>query len=373
MIKILYVISDSNVGGAGVQLCSLLRHLDKSRFQCAVAMPRGSVLMERPEMQQTEVIPLAHPCDRFSRASVRELRDVIQRVQPRVVHANAALCARVAGKMSGCSLIHTRHCYYPAASPRVGIFRGLGHLANRWLTDLAIATAPSAAENLEELGIPRQLVRVILNGSDPIREVEEDELQSFRQRFEIDAEEICIGICARLESCKGHETFLRAASLLSNRLPTLPLRFLIVGEGSLRGELERYSASLGLSRKVVFTGFVEDMAPVYRLLRVNVNCSCGTETSCLAISEGMSAALPTVVSDYGWNAMMVEGGGLCYPVGKAEALAEQLCRILTDPVLEKELGRRSLERYKCCFTAKRMARETEALYDLLAGGRRAFP
>jgi len=367
MIRVLQVISDTNIGGAGIQLCNLLRHLNRERFACVVALPKGAELTERLVAMGVETVALAHPCDRLLAESVREIKAIIRSRGIDIVHANAAVSARMAGKLCGCRVIHTRHCYFPSEAPRGGARQLLERMGNRWLSDLAIATAPSAAENLMALGLPRRSIRVILNGSDPVREIHAEELANLRRRYGIREGERCIGICARLEACKGHRTFLDAAARLKKSLPHEPLRFLIVGEGSLRQSLEAYADWLGLRDAVIFTGFVQDMAQIYRLLRINVNCSCGTETSCLAISEGMSAALPTVASDYGGNRGMIEGGGLSYPVGDAKALAERLEEILTNSALEAELRRLALESYRCRFTAERMTRETEELYDLLAG------
>lgn len=369
MIRVLQVISDRNIGGAGIQLCNLLRHLNPERFRCTVALPRESELTERLVAMGVETVELAHPCDRLLAESVREIKGIIRSLGIDIVHANAAVSARMAGKLCGCRVIHTRHCYFPVETPRGGARQLLLRMGNRWLSDLAIATAPSAAENLMALGFPQRLVRVILNGSDPVREIRAEELAALRRHYGIGEGDSCIGICARLEACKGHRTFLDAAARLKKVLPHEPLRFLVVGEGSLRQSLEAYANGLGLGDAVIFTGFVRDMAPIYRLLRINVNCSCGTETSCLALSEGMSAALPTVATDYGGNRVMIEGGGLSYPVGDAEALSERLREILTNSALEAELQHRSLESYRCRFTAERMTRETEALYSMLTANR----
>lgn len=362
MIRILYVISDRNVGGAGIQLCNILKHLDRARFTCGVALPFGSELRGRLRELSVELFELEHPCDRLSTASVKELWGIIRKWRPQVVHANAALSARLAGKLKGCKLVHTRHCYYPLEEPRPCWKTTVAHWGNRWLTDRAIATAPKAAENLRALGIPRRSLQVILNGSDPVRTVSEEELVAWKARNGIEREDVVIGICARLEACKGHETFLNAAAMLAEELPYLPLLFLIVGEGSRRSFLEDFAAKLGIADRVRFTGFVSDMAPAYRSMRIHVNCSCGTETSCLAISEGMSAALPTVASDYGGNPMMVRGAGLCFPVGNSAALAQILEEILTDPALERQMGEDSLDCYQRRFTAERMTRETEEVY-----------
>lgn len=365
-MKVLHVISDENIGGAGVLLTSLLHNFDRTRVQSVVALPRGSALFERVEALDVPICTLTHPCDRVSSASVRELSELIRRQNVDIVHANAAISARVAGRRCGTAVMHTRHCCYPPEGLwRLGAMRKVGGLWNRALSDRVIATADAAARDLMSLGIPRERIDVILNGSEPVREVSEDELDAARRRWGIGKDDFTVGICARLEVCKGHETFLRAAKHLTETHPRIPFRFLIVGSGSRRAELEVMCETLGLEKFVTFTGFVRDMAPIYRLLRVNVNCSTGTETSCLALSEGMSAGVPAVVSDYGGNRAMIgeSRAGIVYPVGDADALANAIARIARDGGLELQMRRAARERYEQCYTAAAMTEEVTRVYE----------
>ncbi len=368
MTKILYVISDRNVGGAGVLLCNLLRHIDRKEFRCAVALPFGSALRERLLDLNVTVRELQNPCDTVNGASVWELVSVIRDFDADVVHANAAISARIAGRLCGRGVIHTRHCCFPI--PQRGLIRKTSeNWGNRLLSHRVIATSRSAADNLKQLGIPKGKIRVILNGSDPVRAVEDGELERLREQWDLTEDDYCVGICARLEPCKGHSVFLRAAERIQNMEIPRQIKFLIVGEGSLRKHLEQNVRALGLSDSVRMVGFVEDMAPVYRLLRINVNCSCGTETSCLAISEGMSASLPTIASDYGGNPAMIgqDGAGILTPVGDDEALAEAIRKIASDQVVENTMSEKAYQRYCERFTAKRMTEQTENVYrELMA-------
>ncbi len=365
-MKILHVITDSNIGGAGILLCNLLENLNREKFQSAVALPYGSALRERILSLGISVRELENPCDRLSADSVREIKRLIKREKPDLIHANAAVSARVAGKLSMKKVIHTRHCYYPIRT-QPSIVSAIRRLGNTLLTDAAIATADAAADNLMELGVSPNAIHVIPNGTPPVREVSEYELEEFRRAHGIGDGDFCVGICARLVSCKGHTVFLRAAAKAAEQSPQTPFRFLIAGEGPEREKLERLAARLGISERVVFLGFLPDTAPFYRSLRVNVNCSSGTETSCLAISEGMSAALPTVASCYGGNRAMIgdSGAGICFAVGDHAALAEAICKIANDPELETSMRRAALRRYHAKFTAEKMARRVERVYRQL--------
>ena len=197
-----------------------------------------------------------------------------------------------------------------------------------------------------------------------LREVGAEELNVWREKLSLDRDDFCVGICARLESCKGHDVFLRAAKQAVGRMPNRRFRFLVIGDGSRRAELERMTAQSGLSEAVRFTGFVPDVAPLYRLMRLHVNASRGTETSCLAVSEAMSAGVPELVSDYGGNREMIGESlaGIVFPEGNAGALADAICRVAGDGKLEASMRRAAALRYRRLFTAERMTDRLMAVY-----------
>lgn len=365
-MNVLHVISDENIGGAGILLLNLLSCMTDARIKSTVALPSDSLLMARLEELGIPTLPLLHPCDRIAVASVRELVGAIHRCGADIVHANAAVCARVAGRLCGVRVIHTRHCcFQPSGLLKIPLLRGMSGMVNCLLSDCVIATADAAAENLRAIGIPQRKISVIINGSKPIRTVSDGELDAVRRKLSIEASDFCVGICARLEAYKGHDTFLQVVRILCDRAPRIPFRFLIVGTGTRHAELEETARLLGIENAVRFTGFVSDMAPIYRLLRINVNCSSGTETSCLALSEGMSAGVPCVASDYGGNRAMIGDGeaGMLFPVGDANALAECILCIASSPVREAHMRRAALLRYEQKYTAMRMADEVTALYE----------
>ena len=365
-MKVLHVISDTNIGGAGVLLSNLLTCFDRECVESVVALPCGSKLAPKLIKMGIPVLYLSEACERVSPNSVWELSCIIKRNKVNIVHTNAAVAARVAARVCRVPVLHTRHCYFPPSGLLANPFvRRVAGICNRMLSDYVIATADAAAENLRQLGIPEGKISVIINGSLPVREVDEETLAQTRERFGIKTDDFTVGICARLEECKGHDTFLSAAAILRQQHHKIPFRFLIIGDGSRCEELKKLTADLDLTDCVTFTGFVSDMAPIYRILRVNVNCSSGTETSCLAISEGMSVGLPTIASDYGGNVAMIgeSGAGFLFSVGDAEALADAILKIAEDRGLEERMKVCARERYLSHFTAEKMSREVQEVYE----------
>ena len=367
-MKVLHVISDENIGGAGVLLSNLLTCFDREKVESVVALPCGSKLAPRLHEMGVPVLYLRAICARISPNSVWELSHIIWNNHINIVHTNAAISARVAARLCGVPVLHTRHCCFPPAGLlTIPFVRRVAGFGNRLLSDHVIATADAAAQNLRELGIPKEKMSVIINGSLPVREVDEETLEKTRSQYGIYKDDFTVGICARLEDCKGHDTFLTAADILRRQYPEFPFKFLIIGDGNRRKELEKLALNLSLGDSVVFTGFVSDMAPIYRILRINVNCSRGTETSCLAISEGMSVGLPTIATSYGGNTAMIgeSGAGILFPTGDAEVLAEAILHIAGNKEVEKQMRSAARERYLSHFTAERMSREVENVYETL--------
>lgn len=460
-IRVVHIISDTNIGGAGVLLCNLLRHTDRTRYDPFVILPMGSALIPR-----LDALDVPHLCygrtalpvparrtgtadtaagtkvraasarraetnkgvtfsagfgvtpgsvragttgDAVSSAgvgvvpgsvragttddavsfagvgampgSVRtdtsadmraipEIAGMLRRLRPQILHTHASLAGRIAGLLAGVPVrLMTRHCAFPP-SPWLCRFPGKqGNGAFQCLlTHRFIAVARAAKQNLTETGIPADRVTVIVNGSDPLRKVPTEELQAMRERLGIPADSFVVGICARLEACKDHDTFLRAAKLCLLRDPSL--RFLVVGKGKREAELRRLAGTLGIGNSVIFTGFAPDPAPYFRLFSVNVNCSVGTETSCLAISEGYSAGIPAIVSDFGGNPDMVENGktGFVVPMRDSAAFAEKILLLRDHPELLRSMSENARARYRQKYTASGMTRALEAVYEELLRG-----
>jgi len=171
---------------------------------------------------------------------------------------------------------------------------------------------------------------------------------------------LCIN--ARLERCKDHECLFRALVILKGK--KLNIKCLIIGDGSVREELIQKCKDYGISDMIIFTGFLKDVSPYMNISDININCSVGTETSSLALSEGMSLGLPAIVSDFGGNPYMVNDGvnGFIFPQGRADILAEKIVILCQDKSLYKKMSSEAKNRFLHELNSKHMTETTEALY-----------
>lgn len=364
MIKVVEVISDTNIGGAGRLLLARLEEFDRLRFDETVILPRASRLCPHLEDLGVKYIEIDGCADRsLDIFAILKLLREIRRVRPHILNSHACLSARIAGRLAGVpTVIQTRHSSFPigrAYDHRA--VRAAVRIASRLLSDRIIAVAHIVKRDLLQMGVDPERISVIINGAKPLKMASASEIEATRERLGVARGERIVGICARLEKCKDHETFLRAAKIICRK--SCDYRFLIVGEGSQRRALEDLAGRLGIADRVTFTGFCDNVAEYINLFYVNVNCSVGTETSSLALSEGMSLGIPAIASDYGGNPYMVRDcvNGFLYPQGNADELATRIL-LLEDDALYRRLSAGAYERFCRELNAKRMTRDTEELY-----------
>src|SRR3989442_1193336 len=156
------------------------------------------------------------------------------------------------------------------------------------------------------------------------------------------------------------ETWARVAA----RVPAV--RLVVGGGGPLRPELERHARRLGVSGRVVFTGYVPeaDKVDLLNLADVFVFPS-AMEGFGLAVGEAMSCGLPVVASDRGSIPELVvdgEGGVLCDPA-VPERFAAALHALLTEPGRRAALGRANRARVDARFRWDRCVAATAAIYE----------
>ncbi|MEA4848520.1 MAG: glycosyltransferase [Clostridiaceae bacterium] len=362
MIKVIHVLSDMKIGGAGSWLLNLLSAIDKDRFEIKVMLPKGSLLIDKVKGLGFEVISVDGMKDRsFDAGAVGIMLDIFRREKPRIVHTHASLSARLAARMAGAKIINTKHCM---DSRKTGIKKLAGACLNSFLSDRTTAVSEAVKQNLADNGYPEDKISVIYGGVGNVRELDTEEKNRIKERFGIKPEEIVVGIVARLAEVKGHKYFLDAAEIISR--DNINVRFLIAGIGPKEKELRELVSRKGLTDRVIFTGFMENIYEIFNILDINVISSL-SEALCLSLVEGMCVGKPAVASDTGGIPEAVKDGynGYLVPAGDPGRLAEAILKLIRDPGLRKTMGDRGRDMVEGHFTADAMARDIGELYETI--------
>ena len=367
-IKILHVLSDTNIGGAGVVLLNQLKHFDKDKFLIKVILPQNSKLKPEIENLGYEVIETQNGADKsLDRRTIPEFMRIFKREKPNIVHTHSSMSARIAAKLRKVKTrVFTKHCVEGSSR--------LHGIAGNMLSTHVIATDYASREALLQSGVKPKKITVIINGVDPLRTLTDEEKAKTRGEFGIKDSDFVFGITGRLEPIKGQKYFIEAAKIVSEKYDNC--KFVIVGTGGDEDSLKRQTIDVGLNvgrdalgtprdiaDKVIFTGFLTDISAITNIMDVIVNCS-DSETSCLALSEAFSLAKPAIATNGGGNPYMVINGdnGLIVPIRDSEAIAADMETMMIDKDMYSGMSETARKHYLEKFTAEVMTRQLENIY-----------
>ena len=176
---------------------------------------------------------------------------------------------------------------------------------------------------------------------------------------------LVISCVSRLTPRKGHKILLEALHLIRDDLKHV--RVNIVGDGEMRGELERLSSKLGL-RRVSFLGHRDDVADILSSSDIYV-LPTTSDTLPISVIEAMFAGKAIVSTRCGGIPELVEHQktGLLAEPGNVKELADCLLQLVRDRRLVKQLGRSAQDFARTHLTVEKMAAEIERVYRSAVG------
>jgi len=191
-----------------------------------------------------------------------------------------------------------------------------------------------------------------------------------------DPADIVIGTVKTLEAKYGIEYLIRAFKILRDRHPSLPLKLLIVGGGTLLNRLTRLANSLGLGHDAVFTGQIQH-ADVYKYHNMSTIAAflsvLDSESFGVSVLEASACEKPVVVSGVGGLPEVTEDGitGIVVPPRDAQRSADALERLVLDRDLRLRMGKRGRERVLRLFSWQDNVKMMVQRYDDVLGARDA--
>ncbi len=301
------------------------------------------------------------------RALVRLLREM----KPDLVHTHsskAGILGRAAAAKLGIPAVHTIH----GAAFHVGQ-HPLAHWsyrrAERWAAkrcERIISVCDAMTDQYVAAGIaPRDKFVTIYSGMEvePFLHTPRDP-QSVRQELGIAPDQIVIGKVARLFHLKGHEAILNVAQAVVARNPRV--RFLFVGDGILKAEIQQRIAQMGLTKHFVFTGLV----PPSRIPELISAMDLVVHTSlweglARVLPQGLISGKPVVSYDVdGAKEVVIPGEtGFLIPVHDHAKLAAALIELADDPALRRRMGQTGRERFTDRFRHQEMTRRVREVYQ----------
>lgn len=391
--RIVFLEEGQGIGGAENALIGLLKYLDKSRFEPLVIISaKSSFYIALEELgPQIKTVILNTPSFVSTSWEIGNRRIL----NPFSIFYNLILIFIKAVKISNylsdkeIFIIQTNdiyaHIYGGIVSkikrifciwwfqdiPSKFFFVGLGrvfiNLLGFLLPQRIIAISQAVKESFSSF-LSAKLLLVPLGIDFKRLETEDTETRvKLKESMGFNFKDIVVGMTSRVVPWKGHEVFLKSASLLSKEYPDL--KFLIVGgttfgRSSYLYKLKKLSEKLGIDRKVVFTDFVYTMGDMLSVIDILVHASIRPEPFGLDIVEAMSLGKAVIASDIGAPREIIDNNknGILFKSADPIALSKALREILDSPQKGIELGQAAKIKAKDKYPAEKLAKNFERIY-----------
>lgn len=314
-----------------------------------------------------ELIPIASRTEIDLTAGWRLAR-AIKRLNPDVVHAHDPHgIAMASWALSLGAASSSRPSPALVASRRVD-FHLKGNSFSRWKyrqVDCFIAASEAIRQMLLHDGVPPERTVTVHEGID-IDHVRAAPPVNLHEALFLPHHAPVVGNVAALAAHKGHRHLIDAARLVVQQLPDV--RFVILGEGELREQLERHIKELRLEKHVFLAGFRADVLGCIKAFDLFAMSSV-TEGLGTSLLDAMACEKAIVATRAGGIPEVVNDGvtGLIVEPRDHRGMANAIVALLKDDATRRRMAAAGLARVLERFTVERMVAETAAVYARLAG------
>jgi glycosyltransferase involved in cell wall biosynthesis len=299
---------------------------------------------------------------------IYQLRDIIRHNEIVLVHsqgARADFFARIAARIADAP-----HILCTVAMPVQGfdvsplrkkIYRLLDQLTERYVKRFIVVSGALERALVQERGIPAHRVVRIYNGIE-VKEYRPTQMKTgLRDQWGVARSVPLIGAIGRMVWQKGFKYLIQS---VPNMLEVIPeARFLLVGDGPLRADLEGLVRELNIHDRVIFTGFRSDILEILSTIDILVAPSL-LEGFPMITLEAMAMAKPIVATQIEGIIEQISEGeeGMLVPPKNPNALAAEVLRLVQDKELSSRLGAAARRKVESCFSVEKMIKETEKVY-----------
>jgi len=362
-VRVVEILATGTNGGAQEHVFGLMSRIDTTHYDASVVSLSAGSAVRKLQRHGFDVTVIDDPDDG---AAIRTLAAHLALVQPDVIHTHMyradivgtrAVLALAEGRRRRPYIVSTVHSSRIRSHEDRELLRALTPEM-----DQLIAVSKAIERKLADEHRDGAPIRLIYNGVDLQRYDHTDPCCTLRDEYGMEAGSQIVGVVARLEPEKGHQTLIEAWPHVLREVPDAYL--LIVGEGSRRDFLEQWAAAHKVAHRVVFTGRRDDIPAVTAAIDVAVLPS-WREAQGLSILEAMALSRPVVASDVGGISEMIEDGvtGLLVPHDNPVALAAAVVRLLKDHVYADTLARAGHDLVHDRFCIELMVKAVEQIYD----------
>lgn len=366
--RILHIIDQYKIGGPGKTILNSVRFIDQLNYEIHVAtfLPNGTESTElSKKVCETGIPHLFLPDVRgLSMRNLHALRSYIRKHKIGIFHCHGYKSEIYAHLLkSFCRstvFVITYHGWIEKNLSSKMIVQVTKLLSFR--LDGIIAVANEMLTKLPAITKRRNVLHVIHNAVVIEDYPPGDERQAVRRRYGIGSDELVLGVIGRLSPEKGCLEAVDALVHLHGQ--GIPARLMMIGDGPLKVDLINHVRGHGLEDRVVFTGHVHPVHPLYTALDIVVSPS-RTEGISNVILEAMVFRKPVVATRVGGTPEIITDShnGILVPPGDAKALCNAVEKIALDSNLSNRIVENAYTTIHSHFEFKQRMRKVERFYE----------
>ncbi|MFA3784116.1 glycosyltransferase family 4 protein [Melioribacteraceae bacterium 4301-Me] len=365
-IKILMMIDEAKIGGGQQHLLWLTQRLDKSKFDVEVACEKSGYLVDELNKIGVKVHPLKIS-NRPNIFSLIKTYQLIKKISPDILHTHggtAGFYGRLAAiKNFKGAVIHTYHGIHYLNFDKP-LQKKIYTVIDKFLLKFTHCTI-CVAKNDFELGMKYGIVRkeksaVIFNGVDIDQFTQSNQIEKSTIKLKISNTTI-IGSVGRLHPQKGYEYLIKASEDVIKNYQNV--RFVIVGDGELRNDLELLAKKSKVENYFTFLGSRTDIPSLIKQFDIFVLPSLW-EGLPLVLLEAMASKKPIVATNVNGITEIIENGkeGILIPPKNYQALSKAIIHLLNNKQLCEQLAEQAFKKVSREFSLNKMINETEKIY-----------
>jgi glycosyltransferase involved in cell wall biosynthesis len=348
--------------GGTMQVFYLHRALSESGIASRLITPESSVLHQLAIANNLDVTPIRYSGD-ADVSAIWKIAAIVRNFSPNIVHIHSrrgadvwgAIAARLA---SNAKIITARRVDDPIKRTLLNRFR-YGPLC-----DHIVAVSQGIVRALEAGGVSRDKISQVYSAIEAQQYQSDVTPDVIRAELGLHAEGAVLAVIAQLIERKGHRFLLAAMAQVLQAFPQTQLLFL--GEGALEENLRARVSDLGLTERVVFAGYRDDVGRVLQAIDILIHPATMEGFANVAMQAG-AAEKPVITTDVGGMPESVadKETGLVVPPQNPNALAEAIISLLADPTRSRAMGAAGKQRVESRFTIEAMVSGTLEIYQQL--------
>ncbi|RJQ50856.1 MAG: glycosyltransferase [Actinobacteria bacterium] len=360
------IVTQPTSGGVIQHVLYLADGLAESGWNVTVAGPKKGRLASGIDSERVNYVelPMVRRINPISDLpAFVKLLWLCGRLKPDVLHlhsSKAGFLGRVAGRLARVPVVvFSPKCwsFQSATGLKHRLYVSLEGFASRFCDKTIAVSQREIDDALRERVLGPDDIVLINNGITPSPG---NPLPPHVQAIVDSSDEIIVS-AGRLDEQKGYAYLVDAMAEVMARRPSTTL--VVAGEGPYESDLNEKARALGISESVNFVGEIQDVRPLLEQSTLFILSSLW-EGLPHAIIEAMAAGLPTVATDVGGSAELIEENrtGVVVPAKDAQALATAILSLLEDPARMSEMGRLAREKAERDYALEKCISSNASLY-----------